>query len=171
MNLKKTQYFLFGVFALFGVTFMVIGASTFIPRLLSGNLTTLPVGLTFMMFGLIFGLIGVIPIMNMIKKDKKHANLIQNGRVLTAKIESIYLNTSIRVNGYNPYVVTCTYTDEYTGQVLRFKSHNIWEGEIGMAQVGQDIKVYVDPADYHTYYVSPESTIPENMQNNNIIDM
>ena len=171
MNLKNTQRIIFGIFAIVGAGMFIGGVAMLVTpggssAMRDGRLFA---GLILLFMGVIFGLVGIIPLMNINKQSRKHEYLLNNGKVLMAKIESIYLDTTMSVNGYNPYVVTCTYTDEYSGQIMRFKSHRIWEGDIGMAAVGQEIKVYVDPADYHTYYVSPESALSESQQN--IINM
>ncbi|MBQ8281540.1 MAG: hypothetical protein IJZ25_03955 [Lachnospiraceae bacterium] len=173
MDLKKTQKLLFGIFAFVGTGLMIGGVCTLIGPLITGNFSMINLFPAFMMMfmGAIFGLVGWIPLINIKKNDKKHQYLMQNGRILEAKIESIYLDTSMSVNGYNPYVVTCIYKDEFTGQEFRFKSHRIWDGSIGMAQVGGNIKVHVDPVNYHEYYVNPESALAEISYNNNIIDM
>lgn len=173
MDLKKTQNVLFGIFALVGTGLMIGGVCILVGPLISRSFSMINLFPAFMMMfmGAIFGLVGWIPLVNNIKKDKKYQHLMQNGRILDAKIESIYLDPTIRVNGYNPYVVTCIYKDEFTGQEFRFKSHRIWDGSIGMAQVGGNIKVHVDPVNYHEYYVNPDSALAEIPYNNNIIDM
>lgn len=126
----------------------------------SNTATYLTPGLM-MGMGLIFALIGIIPFINSIKKDKLQKRLLTEGRVLQATIESISLNTSVRVNGSSPYVIYCAYTDENSGVIYRFKSNNLWSDPSYMFAEGGNVQVYVDRNDFSKYYVNVEHTMSQ----------
>lgn len=116
-------------------------------------------GGVFLLMGVIFSCVGIIPIIVGIKRSSLQKQLIAGGRSIFAKVESITHNTSYRVNGRSPYVVYCTYQDEYKGVVYRFKSDNIWQNPEYFLQPGSDVRVYVNGEDYSKYYVDVESMI------------
>lgn len=116
-------------------------------------------GGVFLLMGVIFTCVGIIPIIVGIKRSSLQKQLIAGGRSIFAKVESITHNTSYRVNGRSPYVVYCTYQDEYKGVVYRFKSDNIWQNPEYFLQPGSDVRVYVNGEDYSKYYVDVESMI------------
>lgn len=95
-------------------------------------------GSNYLLFGIFFGmgltfmLIGGIPILISIRKRSKHKKLLQTGRVLSAVIEDMQENTNYSVNGRHPYIIYCTYTDEFTGITYRFKSDNLWHNPGGI---------------------------------------
>ena len=65
--------------------------------------------------------------------------------------------TGYTVNGKNPYIIYCTYKDDYYDRIYRFKSDNLWTDPSLILQSGDDIKVYVDEKDYSCYHVDIES--------------
>lgn len=111
----------------------------------------------FMGFGAVFSLIGWIPIIGYIKKARKKAWLLQNGKILYGTVESINWNSGYAVNGRHPYLIYCTYTDEFDGTMYRFKSENLWYDPGVSFSLGSEIKVYVKQDDYSYYYVDTES--------------
>ncbi|MDD6571931.1 MAG: DUF3592 domain-containing protein [Thermoflexaceae bacterium] len=120
----------------------------------SGGLWIAPVVLLLM--GLIFGAVGGTGFAVPIIKSRKQKQLLCNGKCLHATVERITLNTSYSVNGRHPYIVFCTYHDEYEDVVYRFKSGNIWNDPEITTPVGSVIDVYVNPQDYGKYYVDTE---------------
>lgn len=111
------------------------------------------------LMGVIFSCVGIIPIIVRMKRASLQKQLIAGGCSIFARVESITLNTAYTLNGRNPYVVYCTYQDEYKGVVYRFKSGNIWQNPEYFLQPGSDIRVYVNAGDYSKYYVDVESMI------------
>lgn len=177
MDLEKTQRIIYIIFAGIGAVMLVgavsFGISGWKAAALSGNSEAaqglyLAAGIQAVL-ALVFGLVGGISLAAEYKRNRRRGYLLSSGRRITAQLESIYLDTAITVNGYNPYVITCIYKDAFTGQEYRFKSHRIWDGSIGMAEIGTDIQVYVDAKDMHNYYVDPDSA--RYGAGSNIIDM
>lgn len=113
-----------------------------------------PIMLMFM--GAVFGAVGGFPLVAAIGNGKKQKKLMANGKCLQAKVESIDLNRSYKVNGRSPYILICTYGDEFADVIYRFKSGNIWRDPSISTPVGSIIDVYVDPQDYSKYYVDTE---------------
>lgn len=105
--------------------------------------------------GLPFLLIGGFFIFLFYRKKRKKQRLMQTGRRLPAEVTGSRMNFNYTVNGRHPYQLECRYTDPATGAVYLFSSYNIWtDPEL---YVGQQVMVYVDPADYGKYYVDVDS--------------
>lgn len=107
--------------------------------------------------GLIFGTVGGIGLGVQLGKDRKKYTLLNSGKCLHATVESISLNTGYSVNGRHPFVIFCSYRDEYENTVYRFKSGHVWDDPQYTMPVGSLIDVYVNPQDYSKYYVDTET--------------
>lgn len=106
--------------------------------------------------GLTFSSVGIIPMLFTAKKKQKRKRLLANGRILHATVERVDWNTNITVNGQNPYVIYCSWKDEYTDVLYRFKSDNLWTDPSFIFDSGSEINVYVDGKDFSKYYVDAE---------------
>lgn len=106
--------------------------------------------------GIVFSCVGIIPMIFAAKKKQKRKHLLANGRVLHATVERVGRNTSIAVNGQNPYVIYCSWKDEYTDVLYRFKSDNLWTDPSFLFDSSSEINVYVDGNDFSKYYVDAE---------------
>lgn len=109
--------------------------------------------------GLIFVCVGLIPLIVMGKRAAATKKLIQAGHYIWATVESIDYNTSYSVNGQHPYVVYCTYRDEYRDVTYRFKSDNIWTNPQSVITCGSEIKIFVDRQNYKNYHVDIEGVL------------
>lgn len=114
-----------------------------------------------LLMGIIFFLVGFIPLVNSIRKKVKQNKLMQNGRTLQATVDYVDYNTSLSVNGRHPFVIYCTYEDIYQNIIYRFKSDNIWTDPSEVFPDGSSIDVLVDPNDYSKYHVNAEERIAE----------
>lgn len=110
----------------------------------------------FIGMGSIFALVGIIPLIVMARKKVQKKKLLENGQYIYAVVESIQLNTGYSVNGRHPYVIYCTYKDEYKDIIYRFKSENIWTNPEYVIQPGSEIRVYVNGTDYSRYHVDTD---------------
>lgn len=106
--------------------------------------------------GIVFTLVGGIPLIVIKVKSSGKKKILKNGQVIYATVESIVLNTSYTVNGQNPYLIYCSYEDPYQDVIYRFKSENLWTDPTEVFPVGSSIKVYVSPGDYSKYYVNTQ---------------
>ncbi|MBR4083329.1 MAG: DUF3592 domain-containing protein [Lachnospiraceae bacterium] len=107
--------------------------------------------------GLIFVLVGIIPTVLGIRKDRRNKKLREQGRYIYAIVERIDINYSYSLNGRHPFVVYCNYQDEFSGVLYRFMSDNIWTDPYPILQQGSEVRVYVDGQDYSKYHVDVES--------------
>ncbi|WKB82449.1 DUF3592 domain-containing protein [Cellulophaga lytica] len=76
--------------------------------------------------GLIFTLIGVGIIASGLKKKKLHNYLKQHGTKIESDFQNVTLNTSLAVNGRNPFVVVSQWLNPKTSELHIFTSDNIW---------------------------------------------
>lgn len=118
--------------------------------------------------GLIFFLIGGIPLVGLIRKEKMRKQLMQTGKPLYARVESIGYNTTLAVNGRHPFVIYCLYEDPYGDVTYRFKSQNLWTDPSLQFPIGSEIKVFVDGNDYSRYCVCVDETASSS--NRKIVD-
>lgn len=118
-------------------------------------------GSILILLGVIFGTTGIIPLIIFSRKKKRRSQLLSQGQVLYATVESVSVNTLVSVNGRCPYVIYCTWRDEYKDVIYRFKSEYLWVDPSPVFPVGTTIEVYVDRNDYSRYYVNANQTISE----------
>lgn len=111
--------------------------------------------------GIIFASVGVVPLIIAIVKKCKKNNLKEKGAVLYATVELVDINTNYTVNGRNPYVIYCTYKDEYKDILYRFKSDNLWTDPSPVFPIGSEIEVLVNPKDYSNYHVKAEEVVSQ----------
>jgi hypothetical protein len=83
---------------------------------------------------------------------RKNAWLHQNGRRIQADSVHVELNTSLNVNGVNPYRIMCQWLDPATNQMHVFHSANIWYNPSRFLH-GKLLEVLVDPNNMHRYTV------------------
>lgn len=76
-----------------------------------------------------------------------------------AEIDDVMLNTSINMNGRNPYVMYCHYKAP-DGTVHEFKSRSLWCARYDLPQKGK-VPVYVEGLNYKKYVVDVEHAEPE----------
>jgi hypothetical protein len=86
--------------------------------------------------------------------------LLQNGRPIEAKVSQVRLNTSIRVNGRNPWVIDCQWEDEL-GRVHVFTSEWLWFNPSEWVPQGSTIQVLIDPAKPKRHFVVLPQTLPK----------
>ena len=118
-------------------------------------------GLMLLFMGLVFSLVGGIPIALSIKKSVQSKQLLKSGYVLHAVVDRLEFNTSYYVNGRHPYVIYCNYRDEYKDVTYLFKSDNLWTDPLPIFPPGSDIEVLVNPKDYSQYHVKAEAAIEQ----------
>lgn len=125
---------------------IVQGANIFAVVILSG-------------MGVLFLCIGIIPIIISIRVKAKKKKVRETGRTLYATVEEISYCRNYVINGRHPYVIFCSYRDDYKDITYRFKSEYLWVNPEPAVTVGSTIKVYVDANNYKNYYVDAESMI------------
>ncbi len=113
----------------------------------------------FIGMGAIFAAVGICPIILRIRKGAQKKKLISAGRSIFATVDSIDINSSYSVNGCHPFVIYCSYKDEYKDIIYRFKSENLWTDPSRVIQPGSEIRIYVDGTDFSRYHVDTESLL------------
>lgn len=103
--------------------------------------------------GLLFTLIGVGVLAVMLTKTSRRRKIREQGRSIYATVENVAFNTRYSINGMNPYVIYCTYRDDYKDVTYRFKSENLWADPSASFPVGSTIEVKVMEDDYSKYCV------------------
>lgn len=74
-------------------------------------------------FGFIFIAVGSL---SLIKEHRAYKRYLNNSRTVYATYTKVGINGNYSVNGHNPYVVLCEWTDPVDGKVYDFVSPNLW---------------------------------------------
>lgn len=106
--------------------------------------------------GFVFVLIGGGILIPMVVRSLKGKKVRELGKSIYAIVEQIGYNTNFSVNGAHPYVIYCTYRDDYRDITYRFKSGNLWSDPSVVFPVGSTIEVKVMENDYSSYFVNTE---------------
>lgn len=107
--------------------------------------------------GIIFSCVGIISTIRTVRNKTRKKKVRNTGRALYAIVDEVAYNTSFTLNGRHPYVIYCSYRDDYRNIVYRFKSENLWVNPEPYLTAGSTIKVYVEENNYKNYYVDTES--------------
>ena len=110
----------------------------------------IPFGAIFSGIGSVFFTIGILFLIFKLKRKKLRKRLMESGRLVSAEIESVILNTKLRVNGRHPYYITCQWQDSM------FKSENLWHNPQGAIEKKglTHIPLYIDEDNLKKYYVA-----------------
>lgn len=76
--------------------------------------------------GLVFLLIAVFTLVFGLLKNKKVVYLKKNGVPVTAKFQSVDINSTYEINGKHPYQISAQWKNPATSELHIFKSENIW---------------------------------------------
>lgn len=107
------------------------------------------------LIGVVFMSIGVVFLSILLAKRNKKKKLMQTGKRVYAEVTGGVVNYAYTVNGRHPYKLECCYTEEITGIKYLYRSGNIWIDP--QLFVGQQVAVWVNPADLSKYYVDVDS--------------
>jgi hypothetical protein len=102
--------------------------------------------------GIVFCSFGVVAVILKGISARKDAWLERNGRRIQAELTRVELNTSLQVNGTNPYRIVCQWLDPASNQMHIFHSANIWFDPTKYIP-GKTLDVLVDPNRPHRYMV------------------
>ena len=107
--------------------------------------------------GVIFALVGIVPLIFIYKGKQRVKNLIETGYYIYALVDRVEKNYGYSRNRRHPYVAYCTHEDEETGRKYKFRSPNMWKNPYPVIQEGTRLKVYVNRQNYSNYYVDIDS--------------
>jgi hypothetical protein len=102
--------------------------------------------------GAVFSSFGIVAVVRKALGSRKNDWLQQNGRRIQAEITRVELNTSLVVNGANPYCIECQWLDPARNEMHIFHSANIWFDPTNYIP-GKTIEVLVDPDNPRRYAV------------------
>jgi hypothetical protein len=114
------------------------------------QLGRLGIALVFFGFGLLWLLIGGVPQLIRIIRKRSFRFLLDRGRPVTTTFYETEINGSVTVQGRNPYVVVTQWRNPVSQQLVRFRSHQVWEDPTEKAK-SRLITVVVDPNNFGRY--------------------
>ena len=121
--------------------------------------------IVFGVMGIVFALIGIIPMILRAVNGKKDRALIEAGYSVWATVDEAVYNDRYSVNGRHPVNILASYTDDYSAKSYQFKSRNIWDMSVEDVDKGDQVRVYLDRNDFTRYYVDTESVTHNNNEN------
>ena len=104
------------------------------------------------LFGLIFGGIGGGIWYSQRLQQAKKDYLMRYGKKIKAQVVAIDLNTHIKMNNRNPFVVICQ--AEVSGKLDSFRSHNLWNGV--KVKPGDEVDIYLDQRNVKKFWIAVE---------------
>ncbi|MCQ3032709.1 DUF3592 domain-containing protein [Pseudomonas syringae] len=85
-------------------------------------------------------------------RNRKNGYLQRDGVAVNARFQGVRLNHTLSVNGRNPYVIDCHWTNPETYRVHVFESDNIWFDPSSYIN-SEEIRVFMDKKNTRKYYV------------------
>ncbi len=119
---------------------------------IEGMTELLLMGLIFGGIGLIFCSIGGIVIILYIRRLREIEWLKQNGTAVEAEFDSVFYDTSYKVNNKSPYRIRCRWINPYNSETMIFKSEYIWFDPEKYI-TSKTLRVFIDPGNPKKYYV------------------
>lgn len=110
----------------------------------------LGLALIFLGFGALWLLIGAIPLLIRYVRKRNFRFLVKHGRPITTTFYETEINGSVTVQGRNPYVVVTQWRNPVSQELVRFRSHQVWENPTEKAR-NRLITVVVDPNNFRRY--------------------
>lgn len=104
-----------------------------------------PLGAIFLVVG---GLMIIVPRMQAQSDDR----LKHEGVAVDADLQGVGLNTTVTVNGRNPFRITAQWQDPATSRVYVFVSRNIWF-DPSKYITGKSVRVFIAPNNPKKYYI------------------
>ncbi|MBA4853912.1 DUF3592 domain-containing protein [Emticicia sp. BO119] len=106
------------------------------------------------LFFFVFGLIGYIGLTRQLFSLSQKKHLQKWGISISAHVDDVYKNYSIRVNNESPYIIRSTYKSPSDNKIYIFYSNPIWFNPLPYLK--DSIVVKVDPDNYTQYIVETD---------------
>jgi hypothetical protein len=116
------------------------GASAFLATYILGGIGLLFSGIAAMFYFIIV-------------KNTGTKELMETGRKIQADFISVDVNTSIAINGRNPYIIHSQWMDSLENKVYSFKSKSIWFDPKPFLANRNKIDVYIDQNNPKKYFM------------------
>jgi hypothetical protein len=102
--------------------------------------------------GTVFSLVGFFIILFKNLKQRRSQYLLDNGKRIETKFDSVQFNNSYKVNGRSPFQIYSQWLDTNTNELYVFKSDNIWFDPTDFIKT-EEIKVMIDPKNPKKYFM------------------
>lgn len=109
----------------------------------------------FISIGAVFFTIAMVFVFVSVKKKRREALLIKNGKKVYGQVKGGIVDRTYRVNGKYPYRFECVYEDINSGQPVICTSDRTWETPD--MYVGMQVLIYIDVNDRSHYHVDLDS--------------
>lgn len=163
-DMNRQYKYEFGAFGIVGAVFTFVGAVFTILGTAIGFLTAdTDRWLLLMIFGgmgLLFLVIGIIFLTIVIRTNRRRKEVLEKGYYIYADVMDSFPDMHVRINRIHPYRVRCRYQDPATGQYHMFTGGMFLYDPEPMIR-GRQVPVYLDPADYDTFYIDFDSIMPD----------
>jgi hypothetical protein len=100
--------------------------------------------------GIVFGSIGISGWAQIFRKKKKYEWLQKNGSLIQTSLQTVEINSSLKINGKSPYIIYSQWLNPANSKVHVFKSDHIFFNPTQFIP-GNTIQVRVDPNNFKKY--------------------
>ena len=104
------------------------------------------------LIGGIFSIIGLILLFLAIWKSKRKKWLLHHGTRVMAKVTEIFLDSTIHINGKNPWRITCQWQSPRSGKIFIFMSDYLWQ-KPDEHLMGQELEILIDQNNPKIYFI------------------
>ncbi len=109
-----------------------------------------------MIVGGVFLIVGLLFLFVYKYNNKVNLNLMNKGKLVEAEIIYADMDESKSLFNKHPYIFTCLYKDNKTGEEVYFTSESIYCKNNGSSYISKKVNVYVDPQDNNNFYIDVE---------------
>mgnify|MGYP003993799809 FL=1 len=103
--------------------------------------------------GIIFSLLGIVPLFLLYKRKKQIKLIKQSGITTSAQITEIEHVTTYKINKKSPYRIYAKGTNPMNGTEMIFRSDSIWFDPTSSVQIGQEVQILLHPQKAKVYYM------------------
>lgn len=143
---------------LLGIIFSGLGISFLAAGIFIGNLKRVCFSWSSVSSEPPFLIPGALFLIRYFQNAHSRRQIIASGRTVMAEITEILSDTSLIINGENPWYFNCVFIDPQTGAHHVFRSANL-TGSPSFRLQGTLLKVYVDLKHPDVYYVDTASVL------------
>ena len=148
------------VFLPLGFIFLVISA--FFRHFNIGEQSEVPGILLFAFGGMgaVFSLAGLGLLLSDLRRRALLRRAYEDGNYVMAQIASVNMQKNVNINGKNPYVVECHYTEPFTGIVHVYYSRYLYI-DVGDLLQSDQVPVYIDRMNDSIGFVDIDAVLPK----------
>ena len=147
------------IFAPIGFIFLVLGVLFWFFTIGDGSVDQMIFLYTFGGTGAVFFLVGLGLLMADIRRRALLRRAYESGHYVMAKIVGVNEQRNVNMNGRNPFVVECHYTDPGTGVVHVYYSRYLFVNVDDLLLSGE-VPVYFDRMNENVGFVDIDAVLP-----------